>query len=403
MKSSKINSTNDINLNIKAYLNQLGAALIFPLSFLAFTSIFLGLSYSLPDNLFLADALRKFILIIFSFFPLLAYVSLINVFSSGKNETTIISSLIFLMTILSIMICVNKTFNTNISFDLFASLIISFSFLFINHRFKIYHCLWVLIAFVTSVIFIPLIWLVSIIINSISIIISLLPLGLNSFTYGFSNRLLLPFGLHSLMIPTFAYSNVGGYINIYNSGELVQVIGGDSLIWMNLYSSGIKDFSLSGTVVNEGIEYTYEVIGNNNPGMYQQGFLPITSIVFPMVAFSYYYIVDNEKGKLFLMGALLTCFSGITETTEYFFILINPFLYLLNAVMVGLSFMLCDLFNVHVWLSTGWSIDVILFGVVPWVKGYQTNWYYILIIGFIVGVLYSSLFIVIDKHTKYVL
>ncbi len=229
----------------------------------------------------------------------------------------------------------------------------------------------------------------------------MLPLGLNSFAYGFTNRLLLPFGLHSLMIPMFAYSDIGGHLNIYLDGELIKSVDGDSMIWMTLYSNDIFDFSLNGTVDVDGVLYTYEVIGNNNPGQYQQGFLPMTSIAFPMIAITYCYFNSYEKGKVFLLGAILTCFSGITETTEYFFIMINPLLYLLNAFMVGISFMLCDLLNVNVWLSTGWSIDIILFGLIPWAKGFQTNWYYLIAIGFIVGVIYSSLFILIDRKTKY--
>lgn len=398
MKSSNIISTKDINFNFKATLDRLGAALIFPLSFLAFVCFFLGLSFSLPSEWFITEWINSLTTSILSLFPYLAFISIVNVFDQNKNEKTILSSLIFIMTILELVFFVNDFFKIEITFNLFSSIIISFLFLKIN-KLNIYDFLWVLIALLCSLILIPIFIVVNFLINLIGNLINHLPIGLNSFTYGFLNRLLIPFGLHSLMIPTFAWSSVGGYAEIYNGTEVVKVIEGDSPIWIFLYSNGIKDFASTGFFVNDSIEYTYKIFNTNVVGQYQQGFLPITTFTFPIVAITYCYVNGFEKGKMLLVGSLLTMFSGVTETTEFLFILTNPFLYILNATIVGLSFMFCNLLNVHVWLSTGWLFDIILFGLIPSIKGFETHWYWIPVIGISLGIIYSVLFLFIEKKS----
>lgn len=400
MKSSKIISTNDNTFNIKASLDRLGAALIFPLSFLAFVSIFMGVSYIFPSDWFIVEWVRSVTGVFFGIFPYLVYISIIIIFIQDKDNQTILESLIFLLSVNAVYIFTGEYFEFEHSFNLFLTMITSFTFIYI-YRYKVYKWSWVPMGALLSLIMIPVFLIVNILIIMLGNLIGYLPWGLNSFMYGFTNRLLLPFGLHSVMIPTFAYSSIGGYAEVYQGGELVNVINGDSPIWMFMYTNGIKDFALSGVVEVDGVEYTYQVFNDGVVGQYQQGFLPIITFAFPMVALTYCYVNGYENGKVFLMGALLTLCSGITETTEYFFILINPFLYLLNALMVGISFMLCNLLQVHVWLSTGWFIDVILFGIVPSIKGFHTHWYLIPIIGIGIGAIYSYLFILIDNKTKY--
>ncbi len=401
MKSTKTISTNDIKLNFKAILNKLGAALMFPLSFLAFVSVFLGISYLFPVDFFLRNFISKISIPFFSVFPLLIFISLINVYHNNKNEQTIIKSLIFFLTFYAFILIVETRINKSINISIFTSMILATIFILLDKK-RIHLSLWVLIAFGLAFIFVPIFIFINITISFIGLIINGLPIGINAFLYGFINRLLLPFGLHSVMIPTFGWTSIGGELNIYNtSGELVKTIAGDSPIWMFMYSNGIKDFADVGNFIVDGTQYSFILRGNTAVGQYQEGFIPIISFAYPMVALTYWFFNRDEKSKVLLLGVLVTMFSGITETTEYFFILINPWLYLLNAVMVGLSFMLCNILNAHVWLSTGWIIDILLFGIIPWIKGFQTNWYWLIVIGLIVGSLYSTLFILIDKYTKY--
>ncbi len=401
MKTTNVKMTNETVNNIKAILNKVGAALMFPLSFLAFVSLFLGISFILPSNWLLTNILAGISSSVFGFFPYLAFLSLVNVYHGNKDDYTMIIASVFILVILGVKYSVDNYSNIEISFSLFSAMIAAALFINID-RFNIHLYLWVLIAAGLSLLLIPGYYILDILILNIGKAINLLPFGLNAFAYGFINRLLLPFGMHSIMIPTFAFSKVGGEMIIYDSaGEVYDVIAGDSPIWMTMYTNNIKDFALEGSFINNGSEYTYIINNSGTIGQYQEGFLPVTGFVFPILALSYCLYNGFDKGKLFLTGAILTMFSGVTETTEYFFIMINPFLYLLNAFIVGLSFMLCSVLDVHVWLSTGWAIDIILFGIAPSVKQFQTNWYWIPVIGVSLGLLYSFLFILIDNKTKY--
>ncbi len=387
---------------IKSIVSMLGAALIFPLAFLAFTCIFLGITYVLPEDMFIANFISSVILILFSFFPHFVFVSIVMTYHKEQNKYTIIKSVIYLLTITSMIYSVNDFFEMSINFSLFSSMLAAALFLYTDYKFNVPEWMWVIVGFGYAIFLIPIYWLMDLLIIIIGTIINSLPMGLNAFVYGFTNRMLIPFGLHSIMIPTFTLSPVGGTIEIYDSvGEVVNSIDGDGAIWMVLYTNGIKDFATSGSMLYEGEECTYQVLNNDNPAQYVQGFHPIIAFAFPMVAATYCYVNGMENGRLFLMGTILTMFSGITETTEFFFILTNPYLYLLNATIVGLSFMFSSLVGMHVWLSTGWSLDIIFFGIVPALKGYETLWYWVPIIGISLGAIYSFLFILIDKNTKY--
>ncbi len=400
MNRSNITSTKDKMINLKVALNKLGAALIFPLSLLAFASMFMGIAYSLPTDLFVVTFTKGIVGSLFTFFPLLVFISLLNTYIDVKTETTILEGILFLLTILAVYYSVTSYFELDETVSLFTIMISSFVFVII-YKYNIYKFLWVPIGALLSLALIPIFILVNYLIETLGLVINILPIGLNSFTYGFVNRLLLPFGLHSIMIPTFTYTTVGGYLEVYDSmGELVKVVNGDSMIWMTLYSYGQSSFDKIGTLVMDDKLYTYKVINNDVVGQYQQGFLPVTTFMFPMVALLYCNKYGFEKGRLLMMGVLLTMFSGITETTEYCFILISPMFYLLNALMVGLSFMLCNLLQVHNWISTGWCIDIILFGLIPTFKGFQTHWYFIPLIGIMLGAIYSLLFILINERLE---
>lgn len=401
-ESVKVRLLNN-NLNWKSILDRLSAAMMLPLSFLAFTCIFLGVAYILPSNWLIVISVKTLVGILFSLFPLFVFMSIVNTFINDKNSRTMIEALVFIFTIIAILLSIDIYFEIGTSFSIFTAMISAV--VFINlYRYNIYSFGWVGIATLLYIVLGPIFIIVDLLIKLIGSIINILPFGLNAFFYGFFNRLLIPIGLHSVMIPTFAWSPVGGYLELYDStGEVAHMISGDSPIWLFMYTNQIKDFALQGSVNIDGANYTYQVFNNKVIGQYQQGFLPITAFTFPLVALVYCLYNDFEKGKMILTGAILTAFSGITETMEFNYILLSPWMYLLNATMVGLSFMLCNIFHVNNWLSTGWGIDIILFGFIPWIKGYQTNWYVIPIIGLSIGALYSLLFIYIDNRFKVII
>lgn len=393
----------NIKETFRSKLLMLGASLMFPLSLLAFASLLLGFTFIFPSDWAITKILSGTTYEVIVIFIYLVYYSIINTFHKNKNYYTFINATLFLLSILTIQHII-KLFNllddSYLSNSLFTMMICSSFFVYVDYKYdvKLY---WVLIALIISIVLIPIFILITFIVNGIGKLIGSIPWGINAFLYGFINRLLLPFGLHTIMIPTFTYSAVGGTLNIYEGTMLIDSIQGDSAIWSYMYTHGIN-FSLNkGTYIYEQITYNFELIGNNVPGQYQEGFLPVTGFIFPIMGLSYVLVHGWEKGKHIFLGSLFTMVSGITEMTEFTFVLLNPFLYFLNALIVGLSFMLCNLFNVSVWLSTGWIFDIILFGIIPSIKGFTTHWYIIPLIGIGLGVVYGLLFNIIDKYSKY--
>ncbi|BDU67689.1 MAG: PTS trehalose transporter subunit IIBC [Candidatus Tyloplasma litorale] len=424
MKTLKNNDHNHLS-RIHNFLVKLGPTLILPISLVAFSSIILGISISLPLESFVSSFLNDLSSIVFVIFPILVYVSIIIHFHNDKNNNTIINSLITLFIFIAVQSIIVETgiipsffignlgFYTSygnesiihsmtpISFSVFSMMILSFIFIYLDK--KISNKNWFLIlGFLLVLILTPIFMIISILIWGIGFLISSIPFGFSAFLYGFVNRLLLPFGLHTVLMPTFLYTEIGGVLNIFNaSDELVKTIAGDSNIWVFMYSKGMDFTQLNGEIIFEGNKYIYEVSNSYNIGQYQQGFLPILSFGFPITAIVFILWKGWENGKTFLFFTLITALSGISEITEFSFIFISPTLYFFNALIFGLSFWILNILNVSVWISTGWIIDIVMFGIMPSLKGFETNWYWIPIIGILLGLIYSLVYcFVYSKNFK---
>lgn len=397
MKSTNINSTQNVKFEFKAILNKLGSALMFPIIFFAFITLLFEVISILPRDFYLSKLMNVSLINLSKFLPYLIYISLINVFINDRDGSKYLHATGFLLLLIGISKAVDL-FQFRV--DIF-SVIICFVIYFVIDRYVTKYNYKYIIWLLSSVFILILLLIVKSLFINISLLISYLPFGLDAFMYGFLNRLLVIVGGHSILFPSFIYSSLGGQMEIYNGEELVGVIEGDSFIWLSMYIGGVKDFGSIGSITYNDISYTYEVIGNNQIGQYQQGFIPVITFVYPILGISCYLIYGNDISKKLLIGTMFTFFTGITEPTEIMFILVNPILYLLNCIMVGLSFMLLDLGGVHCILSTGWSIDLILYGVIPSIKGFNTHWWVIPIVGVTLGIVYSSMFILIDKKSRF--
>ena len=95
-----------------------------------------------------------------------------------------------------------------------------------------------------------------------------------------------------------------------------------------------------------------------------------------------------------LFSAALTCFlTGITEPVEFTFIFVAPILYVFNAIMAGLSYMVMYLLHAHIAKSfSAGLIDYISFGILPSFNGYQTNFLNAIIVGVPMGLIYYFTF-----------
>lgn len=378
---------------------------MFPLLLLAFASLILGITYIFPSEWLLTQSLSTITMYIFSAFNYLVYFSLIITFHKSKNKYTMINALLFLLVVLTMQFVIKDTTKLEsylLSNSVFSMIIIASVFIFVDKFIYTKPYLWVGVGFLLSLILVFVFIIVAYVIRQIGTLIGLMPYGLNAFFYGTINRLLLPFGLHSLLIPTFTYTSVGGTLEVTNvdTSTVVEVINGDSAIWTYMYTHGMDFQSIAGTYTENGVNYSYELINTNAPGQYQEGFLLLTTFIFPIMGITYVIFNGWEKGKNIFVATMITACSGLTEVTEYTFLYTNIYLYLMEVVSVGLSFMLCNVLDVSVWISTGWFIDIILFGIIPSLNGFVTNWYWIPIVGTTIGVVFALLFNLVDKMSK---
>ena len=82
-------------------------------------------------------------------------------------------------------------------------------------------------------------------------------------------------------------------------------------------------------------------------GQYMTGFFPIMMFGLPAGALAMYHTAKDSKKKaaasLLLAGSLASFFTGITEPLEFAFMFMAPGLYLVHAVLTGVSAVICTL------------------------------------------------------------
>lgn len=126
--------------------------------------------------------------------------------------------------------------------------------------------------------------------------------------YGFFNRLLIPTGLHHI-INTIVWFVFGEFPNA--AGEIVT---GD-----------LHRF----------------FAGDPSAGIFMAGFYPVMMFGLPAIALAMYNVAKPEYKKavagVFLSVGLTSFLTGITEPIEFSFMFLAPFLYLIHALLSGLS------------------------------------------------------------------
>ncbi|MEZ9330583.1 PTS glucose transporter subunit IIBC [Vibrio breoganii] len=179
--------------------------------------------------------------------------------------------------------------------------------------------------------------------------------------FGFFNRLMLTVGMHHALYPVFWFDVVG--IN-----DIPNFLGGAQSI-------------ANGT----GIPGT--------TGMYQAGFFPIMMFGLPAAALAMYHCADaknkNKTFSIMLAAAMASFFTGITEPLEFSFMFLAPVLYLIHAVLTGLSLFIAASMQ---WMA-GFGFSA---GFVDFVLSSQnplaTQWYMLILQGIVFFVLYYSIF-----------
>lgn len=172
--------------------------------------------------------------------------------------------------------------------------------------------------------------------------------------YGFFNRLLIPTGLHHALNSVFWF-DVAGINDIGNfwSGE------------------GVKGIT----------------------GRYQAGFFPIMMFGLPAAGLAMYHTAKTKRRKqtasLMLAAGFAAFFTGVTEPLEFSFMFLAPLLYVVHALLTGLSLAVAAFFQ---WTAGfGFSagfVDFVLSSRLP-----LANQPYMLIVqGLVFAVLYYVIF-----------
>jgi len=122
--------------------------------------------------------------------------------------------------------------------------------------------------------------------------------------YAFLNRLLIPLGLHHAL---------------------------NSVFWFDV--AGINDLTNFWSPDGNG------VVGTT--GMYMAGFFPVMMFGLPAAALAMYHTAKDSKRKIAggLLGAAALCsfFTGVTEPLEFAFMFLAPILYVVHALLTGIS------------------------------------------------------------------
>lgn len=131
--------------------------------------------------------------------------------------------------------------------------------------------------------------------------------------FGFLNRLLIPVGLHHVL-NSFVWFVFGEYNG--KTGDLSRFFAGDP-----------------------------------DAGIFMAGFFPVMMFGLPAAALAMIAAAKKERRKAVagaLLGVALTSFlTGITEPIEFLFMFLSPLLYVVHAVLTGLSLAVATMLGIH--------------------------------------------------------
>ena len=197
--------------------------------------------------------------------------------------------------------------------------------------------------------------------------------GFGTFLYAFAERLLIPTGLHHILNETVRFTPIGGITTV--DGE--SIVGALTIFNAALANPGL----IADEVVREATRFL------------AQGKIPVMMFGLPGAALAMYHCAKpehkNRVKALVIAGALASFTTGITEPLEFSFIFVSPILFIFHAVMTGLSFAMSHMFGVMIGNVQGGVIDLLVFGILG---GSQTAWWYTVIIGAAYFPLYYFMF-----------
>lgn len=189
------------------------------------------------------------------------------------------------------------------------------------------------------------------------------------FFFGAGERILLPFGLHHILVAIIRFTEAGG----------VDIVDGQRIVGaLNIFYAEIKDG------LPPSPEFTRFL---------SQGKMPSFLFGLPAAALAMYMSVPKEKRTLtkglFLSGVIAVIIGGITEPIEFLFLFVSPLLFVFHSLMTGLGFLVMALLKVAIGNTDGNILDFFIFGVL---KGTETHWYFVPIVGILWFAIYFFVF-----------
>jgi PTS system N-acetylglucosamine-specific IIC component len=183
--------------------------------------------------------------------------------------------------------------------------------------------------------------------------------ALGAFVYGFANRLLIPLGLHHIL-NTFIWFIYGDYEgpNGLVTGELSRFAAGDPFA-----------------------------------GALTSGFYPILMFGLPAAALAMIHVAKPRQKKvaigIFSAAGLTAFLTGVTEPLEFAFMFLAFPLYVIHALLTGLSLAISYLLDVHLGFSfSAGLVDLLLYGTAPAAKNIPL----LVVQGLVFAVLYYVMF-----------
>ena len=190
--------------------------------------------------------------------------------------------------------------------------------------------------------------------------------------YAFFNRLLIPIGLHHALNSVFWF-DVAGINDIPN------------------FLGGAKSLAEGKAIL--GVT-----------GIYQAGFFPIMMFGLPGAALAIYHMAKpgnkDRVASIMLAASVASFFTGVTEPLEFSFMLVAPALYVVHALLTGISVFLAASFQ---WIA-GFGFSAGLVDLVLSTKNpLAVRWYMLIVQGAVFFAIYYAVFLaairVFDLHT----
>jgi N-acetylglucosamine PTS system EIICBA or EIICB component len=188
--------------------------------------------------------------------------------------------------------------------------------------------------------------------------------SVGAFFFGVMNRILIVTGLHHIL---------------------------NNLVWFVFGSFTDPE---TGRVVTGDLARYFA--GDPNAGQFMTGMFPMMIFGLPAACLAMYRnaLPGQRKliGGILLSMALTSALTGVTEPIEFAFMFLAPLLYVLHALLTGLSMALASLLNIHLGFTfSGGAIDMAL----GW--GKSTNGWLVFPLGAAYAVVY---YVVFDQCIK---